>query len=187
MNLNNLGIARPQRVMDSHGCMRIRAGIQDQDAGRFRRLLYPIDEFALAIRLPERNLCLWRSSHHTLMNIIQRLMAINLWLARAEQVEVWAVEDINLLRHCHTLLRWNDKLGKGVHRIGDSEMRIFLNGEAKEIADGTSVLDLVLTLTGDPRGIAIERNLEIVPKAEHAATMLADGDRLEVVQFVGGG
>jgi len=66
-------------------------------------------------------------------------------------------------------------------------MRIFLNGEAKEIAEGTSVLDLVLTLTGDPRGIAIERNLEIVPKAEHSETILADGDRLEVVQFVGGG
>lgn len=66
-------------------------------------------------------------------------------------------------------------------------MRIFLNGEAREIADGTSVLDLVAALTDDPRGIAIERNLEIVPKAEHAATMLADGDRLEVVQFVGGG
>lgn len=66
-------------------------------------------------------------------------------------------------------------------------MRIFLNGEAREIADGTSVLDLVLTLTGDPRGIAIERNLEIVPKAEHGETILADGDRLEIVQFVGGG
>ena len=66
-------------------------------------------------------------------------------------------------------------------------MRIFLNGEAREIAEGTSVLDLVLTLTGDPRGIAIERNLEIVPKAEHCETILADGDRLEVVQFVGGG
>jgi thiamine biosynthesis protein ThiS len=66
-------------------------------------------------------------------------------------------------------------------------MRIFLNGEAREIADGTSILDLVAALTDDPRGIAIERNLEIVPKAEHAATMLVDGDRLEVVQFVGGG
>lgn len=66
-------------------------------------------------------------------------------------------------------------------------MRIFLNGEAREVAEGTSVLDLVLTLTGDPRGIAIERNLEIVPKAEHGTVILQDGDRLEVVQFVGGG
>ena len=66
-------------------------------------------------------------------------------------------------------------------------MRIFLNGESREIAEGTSVEALVLTLAEDPRGIAIERNLEIVPKAEHANVQLQDGDRLEVVQFVGGG
>ena len=66
-------------------------------------------------------------------------------------------------------------------------MRIFLNGESREVAEGTSVEALVLTLADDPRGIAIERNLEIVPKAEHANVQLEDGDRLEVVQFVGGG
>lgn len=66
-------------------------------------------------------------------------------------------------------------------------MRIFLNGEGREIADGTTVEALVLSMTEDPRGIAIERNLEIVPKAEHAETLLQDGDRVEVVQFVGGG
>ncbi len=66
-------------------------------------------------------------------------------------------------------------------------MRIFLNGEGQEIADGTTVEALVLSMTEDPRGIAIERNLEIVPKAEYAETLLQDGDRLEVVQFVGGG
>lgn len=66
-------------------------------------------------------------------------------------------------------------------------MRIFLNGESHDVADGMSVEALVLSLGGDPRGIAIERNLEIVPKAEHSSTRLQDGDRLEVVQFVGGG
>lgn len=66
-------------------------------------------------------------------------------------------------------------------------MQIFLNGESRDVAAGTSVEALVLSLSDDPRGIAIERNLEIVPKAEHASTLLADGDRLEVVQFVGGG
>ena len=66
-------------------------------------------------------------------------------------------------------------------------MRIFLNGESQDIAEGTTVEALVLSMTDDPRGIAIERNLEIVPKAEHAETLLRDGDRLEVVQFVGGG
>ena len=70
-------------------------------------------------------------------------------------------------------------------------MRIKLNGEARDIASGTTVAMLVVMLSGeadrDPRGIAIERNLEIVPKSEHASTVIEDGDRIEVVQFVGGG
>jgi len=66
-------------------------------------------------------------------------------------------------------------------------MLIYINGEQKEVAAGTSVADLVNTLDGDPRGIAIERNLEIVPKSQHGAVLLEEGDRLEVVQFVGGG
>ena len=66
-------------------------------------------------------------------------------------------------------------------------MRIILNGAPRDLESGTTVLDLVLSLSDDPRGIAIERNLEIVPKAEHKTTHLQDGDRLEIVQFVGGG
>ena len=66
-------------------------------------------------------------------------------------------------------------------------MQTFLNGESRNVADGTSIEALVLSLSGDPRGIAIERNLEIVPKAEHSTTLLEEGDKLEVVQFVGGG
>ena len=62
-----------------------------------------------------------------------------------------------------------------------------LNGEAMELPEGATVRDLVARLGGDPRGIAIERNLEIVPKSLHGETALTDGDRLEVVQFVGGG
>lgn len=66
-------------------------------------------------------------------------------------------------------------------------MQIILNGEVRDIEPGTTLSALVETLGGDPRGIAIERNLEIVPKSEHSTTLLEDGDRLEVVQFVGGG
>lgn len=70
-------------------------------------------------------------------------------------------------------------------------MQITLNGEALEIAPGTTIAQLVHRIsdeTGrDPRSIAVERNLEIVPKSEHAMTVLSDGDRLEIVQFVGGG
>ena len=70
-------------------------------------------------------------------------------------------------------------------------MKITLNGEEREIEPGTTIAMLVAMLSEDqerdPRGIAIERNLEIVAKSEHASTILEDGDRIEVVQFVGGG
>ena len=46
---------------------------------------------------------------------------------------------------------------------------------------------LVEELGLDPRKVAIERNLEIVPKSLHPTTTLTDGDRIEIVQFVGGG
>ena len=66
-----------------------------------------------------------------------------------------------------------------------------LNGETREIEAGTTVAMLVAMLSADderdPRGVAIERNLEIVPKSEHATTTIEDGDRIELVQFVGGG
>jgi sulfur carrier protein len=70
-------------------------------------------------------------------------------------------------------------------------MKITLNGETREFEQGLTVAMLVALLSGeeerDPRGVAIERNLEIVPKSEHASTVIEDGDQIEVVQFVGGG
>ncbi len=66
-------------------------------------------------------------------------------------------------------------------------IEVIVNGEAQTFAAGTTLAELVTGLGTDPRGIAIERNLEIVPKSLHARTVLEDGDRLEVVQFVGGG
>ncbi|WP_084418594.1 sulfur carrier protein ThiS [Henriciella litoralis] len=66
-------------------------------------------------------------------------------------------------------------------------MQVFVNGDPFQIEADATVADLVSKLTDDPRGMAIERNREIVPKSEHATTQLEEGDRLEVVQFVGGG
>ena len=66
-------------------------------------------------------------------------------------------------------------------------MQIHINGEPRDVTEGTNLASLVATFGPDPRGIAIERNLEIVPKSEHVTTILEDGDRLEIVQFVGGG
>ena len=50
-----------------------------------------------------------------------------------------------------------------------------------------TILALVQELGLDVRKVAVERNLEIVPKSLHAATPVAQGDRIELVQFVGGG
>jgi sulfur carrier protein len=65
-------------------------------------------------------------------------------------------------------------------------MRIQVNGEARDTAAAT-ILALVEELGLDIRKVAVERNLEIVPRSLHGETALADGDRIEVVQFVGGG
>lgn len=66
-------------------------------------------------------------------------------------------------------------------------MRIEVNGEAREIASDTTVRGLLEVLGLGDALVAVERNQEIVPRAEHGTTRLADGDRVEVVHFVGGG
>lgn len=66
-------------------------------------------------------------------------------------------------------------------------MRLVVNGEDQEAAEGTTVRDLLVRLGLGGGLVAVERNGEVVPRAEHAETALADGDRVEVVHFVGGG
>ncbi|QTN18681.1 sulfur carrier protein ThiS [Brevundimonas sp. AJA228-03] len=65
-------------------------------------------------------------------------------------------------------------------------MRIQVNGDTREVTART-VLALVEELGFDVRKVAVERNLAIVPRSLHADTPLAEGDRIELVQFVGGG
>ena len=64
---------------------------------------------------------------------------------------------------------------------------IVLNGEARPIADGTTVAALVAELGLRPQQVAVEKNREIVARAAHADEVLHDGDVLEIVTFVGGG
>ena len=65
-------------------------------------------------------------------------------------------------------------------------MRLFVNGEASDYAVA-DLSGLLAVLKLDARKVAIERNLEIVPRSLFAATALADGDRIEIVHFIGGG
>jgi sulfur carrier protein len=62
-----------------------------------------------------------------------------------------------------------------------------LNGEPRRLQVGATVLDLLAAVGRDPRTVAVERNGEIVRRAEYGATPLGAGDRLEVVHFVQGG
>ena len=66
-------------------------------------------------------------------------------------------------------------------------MRLTINGEERELASAATIEALVAALGLDRRKLAVERNLEIVPRSRFAATALADGDRIEIVAFVGGG
>jgi len=62
-----------------------------------------------------------------------------------------------------------------------------VNGETVRVATGSTVADLLRTLSLEPARVAVEHNLRVVPRAEHGAVRLNHGDRVEIVTFVGGG
>ncbi len=66
-------------------------------------------------------------------------------------------------------------------------IRIQLNGEAREVPVGTCVSDLIALLGHAGRRVAVEVNLEIVPKSQHGERALAEGDVVELVHALGGG
>jgi len=66
-------------------------------------------------------------------------------------------------------------------------MEVELNGAVREVAPGTTVAELVRALGLASERVAVERNGSLVRRAEHESTVLAEGDRLELVTLVGGG
>src|ERR1700679_1860198 len=66
-------------------------------------------------------------------------------------------------------------------------LNVIVNGEPRHLGGPVNVRDLLVTLGQDPAKVAVERNLEIVPRSAYAQTMVSEGDRLEIVQFIGGG
>ncbi len=66
-------------------------------------------------------------------------------------------------------------------------MQITLNGLSHEVAAGSSVATLLKDLQLSPQHVAVEVNLQLVPRETHAERSLAEGDRVEVVTLVGGG
>jgi sulfur carrier protein len=65
-------------------------------------------------------------------------------------------------------------------------VRIFVNGEEKTIKS-TTILGYLNEIEIDPQRVAVELNLDILPKGDYDTTQLKDGDRIEIVHFVGGG
>jgi thiamine biosynthesis protein ThiS len=66
-------------------------------------------------------------------------------------------------------------------------MNVIINGEKREFAEGILLTALVKQLGMNPERLAIELNGDIVPRSLWPETLLRDGDRLEIVHFVGGG
>ena len=67
------------------------------------------------------------------------------------------------------------------------QLPITVNGEPRTIVSGATVADLLVDLGLGGKQVAVERNKEIVRRADPAGTALAAGDRLEIVTFFGGG
>jgi sulfur carrier protein len=66
-------------------------------------------------------------------------------------------------------------------------LRLTLNGEPREVPAGTTVAALLAQLRVGTGAVAVEINAEVVRRAEHGTRVLANGDQVEIVTFVGGG
>ena len=66
-------------------------------------------------------------------------------------------------------------------------VKILVNGEQREIPTGTTIAQLLEILRLDPRALAVELNLDVIPRGRHAEWTLQENDRLEIVTLVGGG
>jgi sulfur carrier protein len=67
------------------------------------------------------------------------------------------------------------------------QISLTVNGDSMQIAAGLTLSQLIIQLELDTRKVAVERNLEIVPRSTYESTRLEAGDRLEIVHFIGGG
>lgn len=72
-------------------------------------------------------------------------------------------------------------------RRGQRIVKIVINGEDREFTNTASLSELLAQLGMKPDRVAVELNRELVPRDRWASTQLSDGDKLEIVHFVGGG
>lgn len=69
----------------------------------------------------------------------------------------------------------------------DRRVEVFVNGEARQLPEGMTVRQLLERMALSDKRLAVEVNLEIVPRGSHVARILRAGDRVEIVHAIGGG
>jgi thiazole synthase len=69
----------------------------------------------------------------------------------------------------------------------DGAAGVTINGEQRRVPHGTTLAQLIAEVGLDPVRVAVERNLEIVPRSTFGGLLVEDGDNFEIVHFVGGG
>jgi thiamine biosynthesis protein ThiS len=69
----------------------------------------------------------------------------------------------------------------------DHTIQVRINGEHRRVAEGITIAELVSELGFDTARVAVERNVEVVPRSTIADVKVQDGDDFEIVRFVGGG
>lgn len=79
------------------------------------------------------------------------------------------------------------RLRPRMRRPSIQSMRLVVNGEERQVGPSTTVTQLLTLLGLGDTLVAVECNEEVVPRAKHQTTVLREGDRIEVVHFVGGG
>lgn len=78
-------------------------------------------------------------------------------------------------------------MGPPTHGGPRGRVAVTVNGEARELPDGTSVAALLADLAVPTAACAVEVNREVVPRSAHDGRLLKAGDAIEIVSFVGGG
>ena len=69
----------------------------------------------------------------------------------------------------------------------DNTLQVRINGEHRRVGSGVTIAELVREIGFDPLRVAVERNLEVVPRSTLEQVNVEDGDDYEIVRFVGGG
>lgn len=84
-------------------------------------------------------------------------------------------------------MSWSSHPAWGSFPPMSQSIDVVINGETRTVIQGTTVAVLIIELGLGDRRVAVERNREVIPRAQHASTVLAAGDHVELVTFVGGG